>query len=118
MIYTAQHGIAGLDVIDITVKGNHVVGKYFAPTWDMVMDYKRTGDEAKYTKLYYDLLIHRYNTDPGMVEVLHNMVRLFGGEHDRSITLTCYCKRNTFCHRYLLIRFLEYNYKIHYGGER
>lgn len=118
MIYTAQHRYTGLDRVDITVKGNHVVGKHLAPTWKMVMDWKNTGDETTYTKLYYDLIISRYTSDPNAKEVVDNLVRLFGGEHDRSITLVCFCPAKTFCHRYLLVKFLQHNYNIHYGGER
>lgn len=118
MLYTAQYRYTGQDRIDITVKGNHIVGKYFAPTWQMVIDYKNNGDEEAYTKLYYDLLIRRYCSDPNMREVTMNLVNLFGGEKDRSITVVCFCAANTFCHRYLLVKFLQHNYAVSYGGER
>lgn len=117
MIYTSTYRYKGPDRIDITIKGNHIVGKYLAPTWQMVMDWKKTGDEKTYTKLYYDLLISRYVNDPKAAEVINNMVRLFGGEKDRGITLVCFCPPKTFCHRYLLIKFLQHNWNICYGGE-
>ena len=118
MLYTAQYRYTGQDRIDITVKGNHIVCKYFAPTWGMVTEWKRTGDEKTYTKLYYDLLISRYEADPKAKEVMINMVELFGGENDRDITVVCFCAANTFCHRYLLVKFLQHNYAVSYGGER
>lgn len=118
MIYTAQYRYPGPDRLDITVKGQDIVGKWFAPSWEMVMDWKKTGDEEAYRNLYYKLLIDRYATEPKAKEVTDNLVRLFGGEKDRDITLVCFCPANTFCHRYLLTRFLRHNWGIHYGGER
>lgn len=118
MIYTAQYRYPGRDRIDITVKGQDVVGKWFAPSWGMVTDWKKTGDEEVYRNLYYKLLIDRYAIEPKAKEVIDNLVRLFGGEKDRDITLVCFCQANTFCHRYLLVRFLKHNWGIHYGGER
>ena len=113
MIYTAQYRYPGKDRLDITVKGNCPAGKLYAPTWNMVMDWKNkrlTDDE--YTGMYYDLLIKRWKTNGEEMMRLVDMVR------DRDITLVCFCPKDTFCHRHLLAKFLQHNYAVEYGGEK
>ena len=53
-VYTAQYGYRGKDRLDITVKSGD---RTFAPTWDMVMDYKSGKiTQEEYTEMYYDLM--------------------------------------------------------------
>jgi len=44
-LWTAQYRYPGPHRLDITVKGRDPIGKMFAPTWDMVKQYKATGGE-------------------------------------------------------------------------
>ena len=39
-IYTAMYSYSSSDRLDITVQGKDPIGKIFAPTWGMVMEYK------------------------------------------------------------------------------
>lgn len=113
MLYTAQYRYSGKDRLDITVKGNCPSGKLYAPTWNMVKDVKTSNlTEEDYTGLYYNLLIDRWST--------HNkeMISLVKLVHDRDITLVCFCPAGAFCHRYLLVKFLQHNWAVDYGGER
>lgn len=118
MIYTAQYRYPGKDRLDITVKGNNISGKIYAPTWNMVQGVKnKTITEAEYTKQYYELLVERWNKSKEFVEYTTYIVNTFGGIKE-DITIVCFCPSGSFCHRYLLVKFLQYNWAIEYGGER
>jgi hypothetical protein len=57
-LYTAKYRCSGSDRLDIIVKGKDPTGKFFAPTWKMVMgskegkiswnEYQQTYRELKY----------------------------------------------------------------------
>lgn len=118
MLYTAQYRYPGRDRIDITVKGNDIAGKLYAPTWQMVQGVKNnTMTEEEYTGLYYNLLITRWNDSQDFRDSTMRLVNIFG-KTDRDITFVCFCPADTFCHRYLLVTFLQHNWAIEYGGER
>lgn len=113
MLYTAQYRYSGQDRLDITVKGNDPAGRVFAPTWDMVSRYKkRMLTDGEYADMYYALLVERYQTHGEEVLRLVEMVK------DSDITLVCFCPSGSFCHRHLLVKFLQYNWATEYGGER
>ena len=113
MLYTAQYRYPGEDRLDITVKGGCIAGKLYAPTWDMVTGIKRGKlSEKEYTKKYYELLVERWYDRRDEMQRLVDMVK------DRDITLVCFCPANTFCHRYLLVKFFQHNWNVAYGGER
>lgn len=119
-LYTAQYRYQGQDRIDITVKGSHIVGKAFAPTWAMVDGYKKGSiSAAEYEEQYYDLLTERWANDAlDIRNVTDKLVTLFGPV-GRDITVVCFCPAGKFCHRHLLVRWLTYNWPTtQYGGER
>ena len=96
-IYTIQLGryrlanARGMPVIDITVKSGN---KVFAPSWDMVSQYK-TGNMsiATYEKLYKEMMRMSYqNHKEEWLSLLNN----------KEIALGCYCPAGEFCHRLLL----------------
>jgi hypothetical protein len=114
---TSQYNYKGENRIDITIKGksNGGVGACFAPTWDLVMDFKNgTITEKQYTEKYYKLMVDRWNTDAQFRE---NMDYLVEKAKEENIVLVCFCPAYSFCHRYLLINFLLYNRDIQYMGE-
>lgn len=98
-IHTAQYRYNGPDRIDITIKGATAPWSCFAPTWDMVMEYKKTGDKevyiAQYNAIIQKVMVGRYKS----VQALLNQ--------DRTITLVCFCRPGEFCHRVLLAKHLE-----------
>lgn len=116
-LYTAQYRYVGEDRLDITVKGQDPIGKFLAPTWDMVLSLKRSipgtdeYTEQKYTEDYLRMLA---NTPPQ-----HQWVWDLVLGH-KSITLVCFCPSGAFCHRYLLKEYLLYCYpdQVTYMGER
>lgn len=114
--YTATYRYPGPDRLDITVKGQDPVGKYFAPTWEMVQNYKSGRlSEEEYTKLYYESLIDNWVHLKGFKE---RVLGLIERSKKESITLVCFCPAGTFCHRHLLINWLKHNWAIVYRGER
>lgn len=95
-VWTGRVGrYMGADALDITVKSGD---KVFAPTWDMVMDYKEGRiSEALYTELYRQLMRKSFRTNRARWESVLAM---------SEVTLSCYCQPGVFCHRRLLAAFL------------
>nr|MBC8236091.1 DUF1273 family protein [bacterium] len=91
-VYTSQIGSSGdLPALDITVKSGD---KVFAPTWDMVMSFKRGQlSWQEYEDSYYAMMRRSW---------VENKLRwqevLAMGE----VVLTCYCRGDEQCHRRLL----------------
>ena len=98
LLYTIQISVAkklGLDkdsrYIDITVKSGD---KDFAPTWKMVMGSKESKiTDEEYTNQYTELMRQSYKENRQRWDELLNL---------DEVILACYCKADTFCHRYLL----------------
>lgn len=97
-IYTIQIPVAqrlGLAkdprYLDTTVKSGD---KTFAPTWEMVMGVKhgRITDEV-YTQEYYDMMRASYRNNRQRWDEILSM---------EEVILACYCRQDSFCHRYLL----------------
>ena len=113
MLYTAQYRYPGRDRLDITVKGNCPAGKLYAPTWPMVRGIQSGHlSEEEYTGMYYNLLINRWETQG------QEMLRLVEMVRDRDVTVVCFEPPGEFCHRHLLVKFLQHNWAVEYGGER
>ena len=97
-IYTIQIAVAKrLELIkdprclDITVKSGD---KAFAPTWKMVMGSKEGRiTQEEYTRQYYDLMRKSYRQNRERWDEI-----LAADE----VILACYCRADSFCHRYLL----------------
>lgn len=105
-------------VLDITVKGKNMPGFYFAPTWDMVKQFKR-GEISweQYTTLYTNWMRLQYTFGrEKFLDILN---------HD-DVVLCCYCKDASLttrqCHRYLLVGIFEkvakqFGIPFEYAGE-
>ena len=97
-IYTIQIAVAkslklttDSRYLDITVKSGD---KAFAPTWKMVMG-AREGkiSQEEYTRQYYYLMRQSYCQNRGRWDEVLAM---------NEVILACYCRADSFCHRYLL----------------
>jgi hypothetical protein len=114
-IYTAQYNYKGPDRLDISVKGNTSPGNFLAPTWDMVSDFKAGKiDSWTYSVKYFALLMSRMriaevSKDTRFEEIV---------QVHSQITLVCFCRSFTFCHRVLAARMLEEMGYGKYLGER
>ncbi len=84
-------------VIDITVQSSRPPWNIFAPTWEMVKDFKGGRiSENQYTEQYINLMRTRYKDNK---EVFQQIIQLaIAGD----IALACYCPPEAFCHRHLL----------------
>ena len=111
-IYTAQYRYAGIDRLDITVKGNpeHLL----SPTWEIVRGLQENKiTQWDYTIKYFSLLIKRLTITGGKWQFsLLKFLPL------QEITLVCFCPPHTFCHRVLAARMLEELGFGKYLGER
>ncbi len=97
-IYTIQISVAGkLGItkdpryLDITVKSGD---KAFAPTWKIVMGSKEGRiSEEEYTHQYHELMRGSYQKNRKRWDEVLSL---------DEIILACYCRPDSFCHRYLL----------------
>jgi uncharacterized protein YeaO (DUF488 family) len=102
MLYTAQiSNIKTLPpqtiVIDITVQSSRPPWNIFAPTWEMVKDFKGGRiSENQYTEEYMELMRSRYKNNK---DIFQQVIQLAMVEN---IALACYCPPESFCHRHLL----------------
>ena len=111
-IYTIQVSVTrrlGLthdpNYLDITVKSGEPA---FAPTWKMVMGVRQGKiTEEEYTRQYYGLMRQSYRENRGRWEEVLGLEK---------VVLACYCRPDTFCHRYLLKDMLE-KCGAEYAGE-
>jgi len=71
-----------------------------------------------YTQQYYNLLLDRWRTASSEILSLVKMVKGTESMPPRDLTVVCFCPAGSFCHRYLLINFLQDNWQVPYGGER
>ena len=106
-MWTAQYRYKGLDRIDITVKSALYPWDVFAPTWEMVMTYKRSGNKEIYIEQYKAIIDKAFELHQQQLSVLL--------ESDRTITLVCFCKPGDFCHRVLLAKHFESLGATYYG---
>jgi uncharacterized protein YeaO (DUF488 family) len=94
----------GTDGVDVTRKSAKALGRPFAPTWSMVLGYKRGSiSGGQYRQQYLTLL---EALDPKAIEDLWRQGVSDGGV----LVLRCYCKDGTFCHTYLLLEWLITRY--------
>lgn len=96
-------GRIGQRVLDTTIKSATGLGTVFAPTWSMVMDWKRGAmDWDTYTKHYTDLMRERYQK---------NQAAFLEALQSDELIVCCYCKdthaSTRHCHRYLLVDILH-----------
>ena len=90
-VYTSQYRYSDKNRLDITVKSGD---KTFAPTWDIVGKVKKgLMSEEEYTKEYYRLMRNSYKNNRSEWDKLLKQ---------DEVVLVCFCKKGSFCHRYLL----------------
>ncbi len=101
-----------IKVMDTTVKSGYSI---FAPTWDMVLGHKAgTLSDEEYTAQYRNMLLASWKKDrQKWMDFLND---------DDTYALACYCPAGNFCHRHLLIKFLQQlckqlNIPFEYYGE-
>ena len=108
-LYTAQYRYSGNDRLDITVKGKDPVGRIFAPTWKMVMGSKEgIISWTEYQEMYREMMQASYRQHRDIWNSILN-------RHE--VTLVCFCKADSTCHRYLLADYLT-KLGAEYMGER
>lgn len=96
-IYTIQlakwRNAVALDIpyLDTTVKSGE---KTFAPTWEMVRDYKNgLITDNEYTEQYKQLMRESYRQNKDRWLEVANMEK---------VAFACYCSEGAFCHRLIL----------------
>ena len=86
----------GIELLDTTVKGNPGP---LSPTWDMVLSHKSGKlSDKEYTDKYLQILRVSYTQ--------HRRYWLDLCAKDR-LAISCFCKCDKFCHRYILKDVLE-----------
>lgn len=91
--------------LDISLKS----GEWrLAPDIGLRHVYRETGNDELYTDVYNRLLNERYQNEPEYFKALCNK---------EAIAFACYCRKDKFCHRHLLVKFLEGITDVEYCGE-
>ena len=98
VVYTSQYRYSGERRLDITARNG---SDLFRPSWEEVAKFKYGKQDAKareeYETYYHAAMLESYkNYKNGWERLL---------EADW-VVLVCYCKADTFCHRYLLADYL------------
>jgi ribA/ribD-fused uncharacterized protein len=110
-LWTAQYRYPGPYRLDITVKGQDQFGKVFSPTWEMVSTYLKSArtlaDQQSYIEKYHGLILNVINRNPEAWNKLLAMPQ---------VVLVCFCTPGEFCHRNLLVYYLQ-KYGAKYNGE-
>lgn len=105
-VYTSHSSYKGSDRLDITVKSGD---RAFAPTWDLVMSFKkRQISQDEFKDMYYQLMRKSY---------IQNRPRWDDLLSQSEVTLVCYCPPGQFCHRFVLAEILK-KIGAQYKGER
>lgn len=96
----------GIFYMDTTIKSGDPM---LAPTWPLLSAYKYYGlSQEDYTKAYNALLDERLAEHPEYFNDLFNIETLAVG---------CYCRAGKFCHRHLLVEFIDKHTETIYRGE-
>ena len=73
--------------------------KILAPSYSILMDYKKDNDKEKYIKRYNEEILGHLKPE----DIIKNLGILSRG---KDIVLLCYEKPNDFCHRHLVSKWL------------
>lgn len=73
------------------------------PSWDILNEYKRTGDKVRYTERYEKEILSKFSVER-LVEYLNNLSKK---HEDKDICLLCYEKSSDFCHRHIVSKWLR-----------
>ncbi len=85
--------------LDVTIKSQSRIGTLFAPTWNMVWDYKnKVISEEQYTNLYLDHMRQSYKLNKDVWDKILSR---------NEIIFLCYCHKGNFCHRILLAKIFK-----------
>lgn len=76
-----------------------------APTYDCLMSYKKTGNEAAFREQYYSEILNNLTA----TDVVLDLSRLIPGFNmgEQDVCLICYEKSTDFCHRHLVADWLN-----------
>ena len=72
----------------------------FMPTWDILNEFKKTGDTEKYTQEFCEQILND-NSQKEVVEYLYSLSK------GKDIVLLCYESPEKFCHRHLVAEWLR-----------
>ena len=119
MIYTSYFAKAKSlpeDIVPISICAkapswyNGLQYNRLAPTYDILMKYKRDGNKEDYIKSFNEQILSRLNTS----EIVFDLGRLADKDdtfYSFDICLLCYEKSSDFCHRHLVAEWLrKYGY--------
>lgn len=100
----------GVPFLDVTVKSGD---KHFAPTWDFLMKYKEDKNEDAYIAKFIPLMRDNYSKN---TQYWLNVLT------QDSLAIGCYCAKDKFCHRKLLVDIFQkvckhHNIPFEYKGE-
>lgn len=90
--YHGKNGIAISRSVPSSWNGERCIE--LAPSWDLLNEYKRTGNEKRYTERYQKEVLDKLDKA--------EMKKKLAGK-----VLLCWCKPGQFCHRHLVLKWLN-----------
>ncbi|RLI53634.1 MAG: hypothetical protein DRO87_11325 [Candidatus Thorarchaeota archaeon] len=110
MIYTSYFarlkdvrnlGITPVSVAQGLPRGIEILSyRKLAPPWGLIKEYKRTGDESLYTRVYFETILNKFNQYKVITDIL--LLAL-----EPNVALICFEKPGDFCHRHLIAQWLN-----------
>ena len=116
MIYTSYFGkLSSLpkDIIPISICAkppewyNGLQYKKLAPTYDILMKYRKDGDKEAYTKSFKSRVLGKFVNASEAVFDLGKLADKDNNYYSFDICLLCYEKPSDFCHRHLVAEWLR-----------
>ena len=87
--------------------------KKLAPTYSILMNYKKNLDKELYTERFEKEILDKLNPEDVVKELLTLAGNFKGVNYSPEIVLVCYEKPTDFCHRHLVADWLnEYGYDV------
>lgn len=77
--------------------------KELAPTYEILKEYKETGDKENFTNRYEKEILGHLNPN----EIIGKLRRIYFENRGKDVVLLCFEKKGSFCHRHIVSEWLS-----------
>ena len=103
--YSKAANISGFVKIGISRTSPYLVPtiEELYPTWDIINEYKNSGDEERFIRRYKSEILSNTSIDA----VMSKIRRICAQQHSYNVLLLCYEGKGKFCHRQVVAEWLR-----------